>query len=415
MNFRSKILAMAKKKVASNIQENHTLGEYQRYFSHLLGKGKLNRYSLNEKKKLDPNKQYWKITNEKGETYYYEVPKYIKPDSMKTAYSMNRVMHRRPARAALAIFVTTAALSFTSALVTKRIFVPYYPPVPPADLNEIQKKLLKYQNWAKEHPGEDVTKSSEFTVSDLSNAAMASALYDPSSYTEATGYIRRTMVAVGYGTTTTSTALGPVVVDISNAFIHKNGDALEESISFSSSIFAPQVGRRDFYTSNDNQVKSNQLLEATSSTVVTWSNKVDRTYSKDDYIDTVGKIPDSPFLYTINDSTVLEKSKMNKTSGGYEIKIDLDKVIGVANYIKRMKYLSGKDTSNFTQVDITLITDSNLLLKSFSVEEKYEVDSGITIIGKVPTTGALTTRYYYDNVPDIPEIDKSFDYSKYPK
>ena len=48
---------MAKKKVASNIQENHTLGEYQRYFSHLLGKGKLNRYSLDEKKKLDEDAQ----------------------------------------------------------------------------------------------------------------------------------------------------------------------------------------------------------------------------------------------------------------------------------------------------------------------------------------------------------------------
>ncbi|MCQ2787127.1 MAG: hypothetical protein MJ199_01865, partial [Bacilli bacterium] len=144
---------MTKKKIVkSNIQNNHTLGEYQRNFSHLLAKGKLKRFPLNEKDQLNPNRQYWKITNEKGKTYYYELPKYIKPGSDKSAYSMNRVMHRRPARIALAIFAGAAVLSLTSAIITKNLKSnPVIPPEPvnPEGMFKViydfqQKKILAY-------------------------------------------------------------------------------------------------------------------------------------------------------------------------------------------------------------------------------------------------------------------------------
>ena len=401
---------MPNNKKISNIQEHHTLAEYQRYFSHLLRNGKLKRYPLKEKNKLDPNRQYWKIKDEKGETFYYEVPKYIKPESTKSAYSLSRVMHRRPARAALAIFAITAIFSITSAVVAKKVFVTHYPDVPPADLNELQTKLHNYQEWAKEHPGEDVSKS-DFTISDLANTAMATVLYDPASYTPVTGYNRRSVLAIGNGhTTTMALYVIQVDVDISNAFIFKNNDALEESISFSNSSLpeVPKVGLRDFYYSDTNRVQSNKGV-ATDKTTITWNSELSGDRTKDEYISLVGKIPDSPFLYTITNETVLKKSTITKTSDGYQIYIDLDKTLGVANYIKRIKYLSNKVASDFTKVDLTLTTDNNLELKHFHVEEHYEVDHLHSNDGK------LTTDFHYgDIVPDIPSPTTSFEYSKYP-
>lgn len=404
---------MAKKKVTSNIQENHTLGEYQRYFSHLLGKGKLNRYSLKEKKKLDPEKQYWKITDEKGDTYYYEVPKYIKPDSTKSAYSMNRVMHRRPARAAIAIFVGTAVLSFTSALVTKHIFASDFPPVPPQpepEPEEMFKALHDFQKWHEENPKGDATK--KYSVSELASIGMTATLYDAEKY-EAGEYPRRPLLCVGYGNTFTNARIMTVYVDISNAFIYQDGDALEESISYSEQFLAPKVGRRDFYTISDNKVNSNEG-EASSSTEIKWKNEFDRKYeTKDAYIEVAGKIPDNPFLYSIDSETVLADSSATKTNDGYQLNINLDTVKGVARYVKRIKYLSGKSATKFYNVNITITTDDNLRLKSFGVDEKYVIED--QILGLLDTTGALTTKYYYDDVPNIPDIDEKFEYSKYPK
>lgn len=396
-----------KKEGLSNIQTNHTLGEYQRYFSHLLAKEKLKRYSLDEKKKLNPKRQYWKITNEKGETYYYELPKYIKPGSDKSAYSVKRVMHRRPARAAIAIFAGTALISFTSAIVTRRLNSNVHVDPQPYDPTVLTEALQNFVNWQDEHPGADATKA--FDVSELSTIAMASALYHrPSpSNDEIT---RQPLLAIGSGATLSA---GMIDVNVTNAFIYQPGAttsedvALEESISYSSIQLpiVPHVGRRDFYFADTTKVESNPGV-ATSKVKATWNEK-DSEYTREDYIDKVGKIPDNPFLYSIDSETVLSGSSANKVGNEYHIHIELDTLKGVARYKKRMTYLSGKTATYFYYVKLDFVTDLDLKPISFVANERYDVDYTF------PTDGSLTTKFFYTDIPSMPERRQAFDYSPY--
>lgn len=409
---------MAKKKiVTSNIQDNHTLGEYQRYFSHLLAKGKLKRFSLDEKNKLNPNRQYWKITDEKGETYYYELPKYIKPGSDKSAYSMSRVMHRRPARIAIAIFAGAALISFTSMAIGKSLQggIPDIPPQPLPDPVGLFKEIKEFQDWQKDNPDADATE--KYSISELAEISMASALYDTDKYDETTAtYPRRPLLTVGFGSTKTIVVPGiiEVNVNISNAFIFKNGDALEESISYSQSPMAPKVGRRDFYThatGDDGRVDSNSGDAASSTTMVDdkWHDKFDRQYeNKAAYEEKAGKIPDNPFLYSIDSETILSDSTATRNNNGYDIDINLDTVKGVIRYAKRMTYLSDKTPTKFYSVKLHFTTDSSLRIISSSVDESYDIE------GALYTIGNLTTNFFYgDKVPDIPNHVTPFDYSPY--
>lgn len=397
---------MPNNKKISNIQEHHSLGEYQRYFSHLLRDGKLKRYPINQKNKLDPNRQYWKIKDEKGRTFYYEVPKYIKPESTKSAYSLSRVMHRRPARAALAIFAVTAIFSITSAVVTKKVFVPHHfpdiPPQPEPEPEEMFKALHDFQEWHKENPKGDATK--QYTLGELANIAMTATLYDANQYEEG-AYPRRPLLAVGFGSTL---SIGIVKVSVTNAFIFDTQVALEESISFSDSWLpqVPKVGRRDFYFEDKKKVESNPGT-ASSDIKITWKDTVDRNFTYDEYVNQVGKIPDNPFLYSINENTILEGSGASKTSSGYQIDFKLDTVNSVVRYVKRMKYLSGKTATKFYGIKLSFTTDNNLRLISTHVDETYVVD------GTFDTDGNLTTTFYYDDVPPVPNRKDSFDYSKY--
>ena len=392
-----------KKKVSSNIQTNHTLGEYQRYFSHLLAKGKLKRYSLSEKSKLNPKRQYWKITNEKGETYFYELPKYIKPGSDKSAYSVKRVMHRRPARVAIAIFAGAALISFTSAIVTRRLNSNINVDPQPYDPSVLIEALKEFVDWQSEHEGEDATKA--FSVSELSTIAMASALYNrPSpSNDEIT---RQPLLAIGSGKTLSASFID---VYVTNAFIYQpdQHEALEESISYSpiQLPIVPHVGRRDFYLVNDEKVESNPGV-ATSKVDATWNEK-DSEYSKEQYEEKVGKIPDNPFLYSIDNETVLSGSSASKVGDEYHIHIELDTLKGVARYKKRMTYLSGKTATYFYYVKLDFVTNLNLRPISFTANERYDVDYSI------PTDGTLTTKFFYDDVPNVPSRRQSFDYSPY--
>lgn len=395
---------MAKKKiVTSNIQDNHTLGEYQRYFSHLLAKGKLKRFSLNEKDKLNPNRQYWKITNEKGKTYYYELPKYIKPGSDKSAYSMNRVMHRRPARIALAIFAGAVLVSFTSMIIGKSLKAS--PIIPPEPINpEGTFKLMHdFEQWHNENPDGDASKA--FSVPDLATISMANALYDNTKYDPSTAtYPRRKLLTVGEGCSDT-VAFG-VHVTVNNAFIFNGTDALEESISYSDHLLGPKDGRRDFYTANDGHVNSNGGVYENA---ISWNKDFDRKYDSVEAYETVaGKIPDNPFLYIINENTILSDSTVSKTSDGYIIALNLDPKLSTSRYWYRMRYLSGHEVDKYYSVKLTFITDNNLLLSTSEVNENYDVD-----LLKLYTEGSLTTKFYYDNIPDIPAIDTPFDYSPY--
>ncbi|MCQ2795589.1 MAG: hypothetical protein MJ214_05265 [Bacilli bacterium] len=408
---------MAKKIVTSNIQDNHTLGEYQRYFSHLLKKGKLKRFSLKEKDQLNPTRQYWKITDEKGETYYYELPKYIKPSYTKSAYSMKRVMHRRPARVALAIFAGAAFLSFTSMVVGKSLnsSFPDIPPQPQPDPKGLFEKMKNFQDWQKENPDADAT--TKYMVSDLITIGMANTLYDDQQYEVSTAtYPRRSLLTVGFGSSKTTVIPGviEVSVNISNAFIFQNGDALEESISYSDNIMAPRVGRRDFYThtsDEDGRVDSN-TGDATSPTTISdnkWHSEFDRQYdNKAAYEEKAGKIPDNPFLYSIDEETVLSDSTATKIDGGYNIDINLDTVKGVARYVRRMTYLSGKTPTKFYNVKLHFTTDDNLHIISSGVNESYDVESALY------TIGSFATNFYYgEKVPNIPDPVTPFDYSPY--
>lgn len=406
-----------KENVTSNIQDNHTLGEYQRYFSHLLAKGKLKRFSLSEKDKLNPNRQYWKITDDKGKTYYYELPKYIKPGSDKSAYSMSRVMHRRPARIALAIFAGVAIASFTSMAIGKSLQsgTPDVPPQPLPDPKGLFKVMKEFRDWKEANPDADAT--SKYTVAELVTIGMANTLYDDTKYEETTAtYPRRPLLTVGYGNTITYVVI-EVRVDVSNSFTYKDGNALEESISFSSSGLAPQVARRDFYiqtSDDDGKVESNTGTAVSSKTMKDdkWSDEIDRQYdTKDAYEADAGKTPDNPFLYSIDEDTILSDSTVTKIENGYSIDINLDPSLGTARYKLRMNYLSGK-TPKFKSVQLNFITDESLHFISSTVKESYAVP--VEILGYVDTVGNLTTAFYYDNVPDILDRTTPFDYSKYP-
>ena len=89
---------------------------------------------------------------------------------------------------------------------------------------------------------------------------------------------------------------------------------------------------------------------------------------------------------------------------------NLDSSATWQDYISNIKI----QNKNYQDTCIAFTTNNDLFLLSSEVNEKYYVysDSVLHLLS-LETGGSLKTKFYYDNVPDIPAIDTPFDYSPY--
>lgn len=317
--------------------------------------------------------------------------------------SSEKKKSKKPLLIALSISFAAIIGSVTTFVVSKNLGrdpdIPVPPPIPPKpEPGEIEKMFIKFYE-AKE-AGKDITK--EFTSYELHRMYTYKFLFG----LEKSSNDENKYLTVGFGSTITSVlGLFDVNVTISNSLIKIGDKSYEESISFADNFIAKALAqsKRDYDNSDkiiswSGQAESDQYHAKYNSSV---------DFAREDYINTVGKLPEDPFMYDIVPETILNTSKSeNLKSGGFKITFDLNPKLSTLRYSKRMKHISGKCPDEFSNVNIVFITDSELNLLESEVNEDYTMTS-------FPTHGNLKTKYIRNDVPNIPEINESFDYSKY--
>lgn len=413
-----------------HIAEGHTLQEYRRYFGFDYDNGRFVSYLPSEVKYMKPHRYYWKIKDEVGQVRYYELPPYIR---VKTKHVKALTNIHRGAMWLGIILGSLVLLSSSYIALINIIFPKNNDPIIP--LTDLESYAEKYLEWKSKPGSDDITKS-EFSVATIAQMSMANGVFIPKEKTVNNKFEvkRNNYIAIGYGRTDTAV----VSVNIANMFMYKNGEAIEESISCGESLLledATNSAVRDYFYPNcyanlgdhiEGQVKAvtgkNQSIVYDGKNIkdvsCEWGSEPKNVYNTiDEYKSRAGKNPYEPFLYVVDDKTVLNSSKAIKTSEGYSISLDLEPSLSTGIYRKRMEYLSEKETLKFYSVHLDITTDLNLKILSSTVHEHYLVDGGFGPI-KVPTdtTGSLTTNYFYDKCDDIdiPEYSTSFNYSNFP-
>ena len=410
------------------IIKGKTLYEYRYYFGDHYDKGKLLSYSKDEMWAMHPKRTYWEIDNK-----YYELPignrfLHITPPSY--------IRHRRSKLIALSIIGGSIILATGSFYIGKVFY--RSEPVPIIPSHDFKEAAINYKKYTES--GIEITERVD-NISLLTAMAMGNTLYTCDGSGDNITANRRNFLSVGYGHTITDILITTVDVNISNAFIQKvdnnssgeKAEILEEAISFGPPI-TPRVGHRDYrHVTEDNIDSGNTELfhgSASSSTSCDYDSKKDFDYNRKEYMDKIGIDPNNPFLYVINNATVLtdkvydidpvtEKPHYGNSNivkhaddkgeiTSYTINLDLHNELSVTRYMKRMKYVSNLDPNFFNYITLTLDIDKEFKITKMSVKEKYNIVF-------VDTYGEVDTKFYYDEVPDIPKIDEKFDYSKYPK
>lgn len=414
----------------NNIKTNHTYEEYTRFFGRRFRKGKLFDYSLDQKHLLNPKRQYWLIKDKDGNESYYELPYNIHPTNEFNRFSLRRIFTSKP-------FISTASVICILGLGLASISlygalkpVPKPIPVPPGPEPKPSDKLLNaFQAYLDR--GEDPIP--HFTIEQCGQIPILKFRKQTESNTA------KSYLTVGYGKSKSYPIGLEVDVDISNSLIFDGLNSYEESIYYSESPMAPRKGNRDYQYQADNQVKQYQG-ESNKDRTCKYDNKPKGTYTIKEYAeDKAGKEVKDPFLYVVNENTVLTENnpdidpdtkEVHKNSTkptpiydkdgkktGYSIHLELHHELSVAyHYTKRIRYLSELDVNRFNYVTFDMVVDNQFNLVDSKVNEKYVVIKNLPILGpiEVPTDGELHTRYYLNNVPKIPDINTSFDYSKYP-
>lgn len=180
----------------------------------------------------------------------------------------------------------------------------------------------------------------------------------------------------------------------------KNGNKLMlENVSIS--MFVKAADR--FYLEDDGNIS--HVKGSVSNGYVNWDGSSD-TMTQTEYYEKMGtKITD--FLpYIVSSKTVVSETKVSKVGENYTFSLTLDKVKGVAKYVKSMKESGGlSDYPVFSEnINLVVVMDSNFRLIEVTSNERYTAKMGPI---SAPSIGTLTKKFSYDENFQIPDLSQS--------
>ncbi len=133
-------------------------------------------------------------------------------------------------------------------------------------------------------------------------------------------------------------------------------------------------------------------------------------YSQENFKETWGKSLSKPFSYIISSKTCNVGNKVEEVEDNYVIKLKLDKETSVINYVKEMVQLSNLDADPVfvDDIELNITINSDLQIVSTYCKENYKVKKPVWM----DATGEIVTNYYYDNVPEIPDLETNCNYTE---
>ncbi|HBE99270.1 MAG TPA: hypothetical protein DDW18_04520 [Firmicutes bacterium] len=249
--------------------------------------------------------------------------------------------------------------------------------------------------------------SKEFTPCEMANLSLG-LMYKSDSWK-----------AQGYGKTSFNVFGVSGDQQIRSTFMKVGDEYFEESLSKSDLV---QAAWRMYekYDSGDNSVVKRYPGKVSKDVYDSHFNEAEMVeYSREDYKTLSGRYLDGvPCIYLISDKCLSKDdqevtsnipTKVEKTSSGYTIEIELDPKITVKNYVVQMQAtadLAGPPSFKF--VHLTFKTDAKLNLISMSNYEKYYAK---TSSGAGSNMTAKITTYFETNGDfSIPRIDEQTKY-----
>ena len=172
-----------------------------------------------------------------------------------------------------------------------------------------------------------------------------------------------------------------------------NGDTAY--FNYFSDGIMPVVKRTEFTPGGDEYYTYNGSFEGKQ---VKWTldppeGKDFRT--KEEYIALVGCDANDAIDYVVSRKTVLTESEMTREGDFYHYTITLSPKKSVANYVKKMKYMSGlADYPSFTSIEIDFVVDGDMNFQTIKIKESYKVNYGLT----VACSGSFGYYFDYDDI-----------------
>ena len=174
---------------------------------------------------------------------------------------------------------------------------------------------------------------------------------------------------------------------------YRNGD--QGYFNYYSTGIIPVINQTRFSFSGDTFTTYNGSLNADGTT--TWETEgLERTAQE--YEEVMGTLAYYPIDYIVSTRTVISQSSDEKNGTNYSYTISLSPKKSVANYVKKMKTMSGlPDYPNFNSVEIKFVVDSNMNFQTVAIKETYKVNYGMT----VTCTGSLRYEFAYKDIKII--------------
>ncbi|MCR4880252.1 MAG: hypothetical protein K5906_04790 [Bacilli bacterium] len=149
--------------------------------------------------------------------------------------------------------------------------------------------------------------------------------------------------------------------------IREGNEYFEESLSKSNMVGV--AARMYQHENNTIELHRGEAIEVDQAT---WGDE-HYEYTKEEFINDFGKTPSTSLIYIVSKKTVLANTDtVTKTDEGYTIKMSLNPVKSVVNYVKQMKSISNLYAEPaFDSVNLTFYIDNNLLINKLHIEESY--------------------------------------------
>ena len=174
---------------------------------------------------------------------------------------------------------------------------------------------------------------------------------------------------------------------------YRNGDT--GYFNYYSTGIIPVINQTRFAFSGEDFVTYNGTLNANGTT--TWSEE-GLTRSKEEYEDAMGTLAYYAIDYIVSTKTVIAQTTEEKVGSNYSYTISLSPKKSVANYVKKMKTMSGlPDYPNFNSIEIKFTVDENMNFQMIAIKESYKVNYGMT----VTCTGLIRYEFSYKDIKII--------------
>ena len=201
------------------------------------------------------------------------------------------------------------------------------------------------------------------------------------------------------------------------------GSAL--SVGITQIIQSIQIKNGEQYFEESNSTSSvvklyDRMYQEGDTTTTYWGESSDyashekKTYTNEEYADFMGRNVSETMVYVISSKTSISDeakvqskkgaSRIEKTSDGYTVDLELKPGKAVVNYVKQMKNISGlTGYPSFYYCHLTFHLNSDLLPIDFTSYEKYNATKA-SVPMPVDIEGSLTTYFYYGETYEIPDL-----------